>query len=131
MSSYFDALVREVGLAADDAGENDEQFLAHVTEIEKRMFRDVTQISGDREFPDDLRERMMGVFAVKSVYHPGKLEAPERAIELVLRCRSSRCIEDMHDLHHELASRRIVTRFGILSDHPVNNLARRDEQDAY
>ncbi len=93
------------------------------------MYADVTAITGDREFPDDLREKMMTVLATVSLYQP-HLEVPEQARELALCCRYSRAIEDMHELHHELAGRRIETRFGWLCDDLVSNRKRRDEHDS-
>ncbi len=130
MSSYFDALQREVSEAAEQCGENDAAFLDAVQGIEGRMWADVTAITGDREFPDDLREAILGAFAVKSVHQVGDLPMPEKARERVLAYRSSRVVEDIHDLFHDLARRRLQTRFGLLSDNPPGILARRDEHDA-
>lgn len=130
MSSYFDALSREVSEAADRFGfEDTEQFLAEVVAIEERMYQDVVLVTGDREFPDDLREKILGVLATVAVYQPGRVPMPSRARELVTRTRYSRAIEDVHDLFHEVARRRIETRFGILSDNPPSILALRDEHD--
>lgn len=108
MSSYFDALQREVREAAD-RHEDDAAFLEAVSDIEGRMYADVTAITGDREFPDEMREKMLGVLATVAVYQPTDLPIPERARELVLRCRYSRAVEDMHELHHDLA-RRVLDR---------------------
>lgn len=63
MSSYFDNLSRAVYEAAQN--ESDESFLESVVQIEAGLYRDVTQLTGDREFPDDLRERILGVLATK------------------------------------------------------------------
>lgn len=128
MSSYFDALAREVAEAHATA-DTPEACLEAVQAIEARLYQDVTQVTGDREFPDDLRERMLGVLAVKAVYQPGALPVPEKARRWVVECGSSRAVEDLHDLFHELARRRLVTRFGLLGDHPPSILARREEFD--
>ncbi len=125
MSSYFDAKSREVAEAADlPNGE----FLEKVYEIENELFDDVTWITGDREFPDDLRERARRIQVVKGVVGAGP-GCNQKAITRVLAYRSSRAIEDMHDLFHVVAGRRVSTRFGVLSDHPAFDAIRRDEHD--
>lgn len=52
-----------------------------------------------------------------------------KAIEYVLSLRMSELVETMHSIFHEVASRRIMTRFGMLNDHPRSILDRRDEHD--
>ncbi len=128
MSSYFDAMNRAVSEAAEHEPD-DAEFLRSVWGIEHQLYREVTYITGDREFPDDLRERMLGVLAVRSVYCPGRVVASKAARDRVLRTRSSVAIEDLHSLFHELASRRIETRFGMLSDSPTHMAALRDDHD--
>lgn len=128
MSSYFDALSREVAEAADQF-ESTDLFVAAVSVIEHKLYDDVTRITGDREFPDDLRNRMLGVLAREAVYQPGTLLAPEWAVERVGGGRWSRAIESMHELFHELASRHVTTRFGRLSDNPVAMRTNRDAHD--
>ena len=128
MSSYFDSLTRRVAEAAEQF-KTDEAFLTAVVDIEGELFRDVTAITGDREFPDDLREKMMGCLAKKSVYSPGDMPMSEWAKIRVLGIRCSRAINDMHSLFHDLARRRIVTRFGILFDSPTMMAMLRDEHD--
>jgi len=128
MSSYFDEKAREVAQAFEDA--DDEQgFLLRLVDIERRVYNDVTMLTGDREFPEDIREKALGILATKAVYQPSRLPVPEKALEYATSIGVSRAVEDLHDLFHELAGRRIETRFGRLSDQPVFDRERRDEQD--
>lgn len=128
MSSYFDAMQREVTTASCNSLLF-EDFLRSVVAIEERLFQDVTAITGDREFPDDLRQRIMGVFATESVYQPGTLPMPEKARDFVLMMRYSLVIETIHELFHDLARRRIETRFGWLNDSPTQIAVLRDDHD--
>ena len=128
MSSYFDAAARAVREAGDHEP-SDAEFLESVVEIERQMFREITAVTGDREFPDDLRQKMLGAFAVESLYQPGRVPVPEKAREYVLMMRSSRVLDSLHELFHELARRRIVTRFGWLSDSPTQIRVLRDDHD--
>lgn len=127
MSSYFDSMAREVRVIAGWG--TDEVFLPALREIEERLYRDVTAVTGDREFPEDLREQMLGVLATEAVYQPGDLPSPERAVEAATASRCSRAADDLHDLFHELARRRIETRFGILGDSPTHIALLRDDHD--
>jgi hypothetical protein len=130
MSSYFDRLQSAVNEADRKSLQADGiDFLRSVWDIEAQLFSDVTEITGDREFPDDLRERILGVLATRAIYQPGRLPMPEKARAYVLRCRSSWAVEAVHSLFHELARRRIETRFGMLSDNPNHINALRDEHD--
>lgn len=123
MSSYFDDFDRQVRQFANDY--DDDGFLQCTAEAEQAMFEDVAAVTGDREFPHDLRERIMNAFAIESVKPtPTPLRS---AIEYVLRTRSSRVSGTVHSLFHELASRRIQTRFGLLSDDPYDIFVRRAE----
>lgn len=128
MSSYFDALAREVREIADRKPPTS-ILLEEVKVVEERLYHDVTAITGDREFPDDLRQKAMGILAVHSIYQPRLVPIPAKAVEWILACGYSRAIERMHDLFHEVASRRIETRFGKLSDHPKFDAERRNDHD--
>ena len=59
MSSYFNGLDKQVREAADE-NERDVDFVRAVRAIERQLFHDVTQITGDREFPADLRDYGIG-----------------------------------------------------------------------
>ncbi len=128
MSSYFDAMMSQVSDAAERFP-SDDIFLAHVAGIERRMFDTVSLVTGDREFPDDLREKIMGAFATHAVFSRGEMPPMARTLDYVLSVRCSRLIDDIHELFHDLARRRIQTRFGRFSDNPPMILALRDEHD--
>ncbi len=128
MSSYFDALDREVAEAAERF-ESDDAFLAQLASIERQMFDTISLVTGDREFPDDLREKIMSAFATRAVFSRGELPPTEHTLDYVLSVRCSRLIDTVHDLFHDLARRRIQVRFGRLSDNPPMILALRDEHD--
>lgn len=69
---------------------------------------------------------MLGVLAC-SLIQPSGVPLPRRAFSHVEhQVGYSRAVEDMHDL----ARRRIQTRFGWLSDHPVHCAAARAAHDA-
>ncbi len=126
MTSYFDALRVEVRKTSEVT--NDEDFLSAVEEIEAGVIADVNLITGDREFPDDLREKIQRLIA----FHQTKVMRdlpPTRARELNLRMRRSQLIQELHSAFHEVGSRRIKTRFGILSDHPRSNLSMRESYE--
>jgi len=130
MSSYFDAKMEEVGKAAERF-ESDDMFLAQVANIEREMFDTISLVAGDREFPDDLREKIMGAFATQAVFSHGVMNPMDKTVDYVLSVRCSRVIDDIHELFHDLARRRIQTRFGRFSDNPPMILALRDEYDAH
>lgn len=129
MSSYFDKMAKRVREARDEH-DDDERYLTAVAEIEGELFADVSAAIGDREFPDDLREKMLGSFAATSVYQPGEGLPPNEPARDSALFGSSRAIEDMHDLFHDLARRRIATRFcPALPDSPTYIVALRDDYD--
>lgn len=129
MSSYFDAKTYAVSEASDKAT-SDEDFVQQVAEIERRLIEDVTFTVGDREFPSDLREKAMSLIAQWHVGTHATLAPRDEAIQYLITCRISDLVERMHSLFHEVASRRIRTRFGFLSDHPKDIRDRRDDHDA-
>ena len=117
MSSYFDSAAREV---ADD--------FDSIIGVEKRVISDVLLVTGDREFPDDLREKIVGLIAVWQ-YECAKNLPATKGREHSDALRYSALIERLHDAFHEVAQRGIVTRFGRLSDRPSGILAARDEYE--
>jgi hypothetical protein len=123
MSSYFDQKTHEVSeLPA-------QTLLAGTTEIEREMINVIVLVVGDREFPADLREKAMRLIAQWHVGSYAELPPRQEAIDFLLSTHDSELVMSMHSLFHEVASRRIVTRFGWLSDHPLDILHRRDEYD--
>lgn len=129
MSSYFDDKSHRVSEASYHAGKCGADFIRVVAEIEQEVIKDCTLVAGDREFPPDLRERIMSIIANWHVGKQGDLEPTQKALEFTECMRMSELIERMHSLFHEVASRNVRTRFGRLSDHPVDILERRDEHD--
>lgn len=130
MSSYFDDKTIRVSEAGDAFRGDDSSYLRAVADIESELIHDVTLAVGDREFPSDLREKAMALIAR---WHVGTFATLPPLPEARTRCivmRMSELVEEMHTLFHEVASRRIVTRFGHLSDHPRDIWHRRDEHDA-
>ncbi|MEE8536892.1 MAG: hypothetical protein V3S71_02720 [Acidobacteriota bacterium] len=119
MSSYFDSAQRVARQSYED-----------LVAAEEQVFKDVTYVTGDREFPDDLREKILGVMAVEFAWHPSGVPQNERAVEYVKMMSYSRGIESVHSLFHELARRDIWTRFGRLSDSPTQIRHLRDEHDS-
>ena len=67
------------------------------------------------------------VIALKGIYQPGGLAPTEHAVKRALIGRRSIALEDIHDLFHEVARRKIQTRFGRLGDNPRAALDRREE----
>lgn len=137
MSSYFDDLNRELHelfKRHPKASLNDPspvsrlaKFFEDYCAIESRVTKTVSLVTGDREFPDDLREKIQGIVAVHSVY-PTKLFNP-KAAAFLLDTKSSEVFSRLHSAFHEVASRRVPTRFGLLSDDPEGILKRRDNYD--
>lgn len=125
---YFDALAGEVSRASgelvDDAG-----FLAAVALIDARLTADAFAVAGDREFPDDLRHRVLAVLATKSLHQPTGLPVPERARHEARLLRFSPAVEAMRAPFRDLARRGVVTRFGPLTGDPAEILRRRDAHD--
>jgi hypothetical protein len=129
MSSYVDDKTRRVCEASESFSDT-ENFIRAVADIEDELIHDVTLAVGDREFPSDLRERAMSLIARWHVgMQCGSLAPTDEALEYVTATRTSELVETMHSLFHEVASQRLRTRFGLLSDHPRDIWHRRDEHD--
>ncbi len=127
MSSYFDRWDREVRDAAMDHP-RDFEFLEAVIAIEQSRVREISLVTGDREFPDALRERIQGAIAVHAV----SIQMPdqcEKARSYTRSTRASALSGQLHSLFHEVAGARIETRFGLLNDDPAYMLVLRDEYE--
>lgn len=127
MTSYFDdasRLVREIprDLSRDE-------YLARIAEVERPIVLDVNLCTGDREFPDDLREKIQGIIAVKSLFRQTEIPCSDEAVDWALTLHYSSLIEDLHSAFHALASRRAETRWGRWSDSPRANLVARKDHD--
>lgn len=126
MTDYFDTAERE---ARDAARSSDDPVLAAAL-VEARVVRTVLLCTGDREFPDDFRERILTcITAVGLVDYAGQPRHNEGAEDYVRATHSSDLLGRLHSLFHELASRRHPTRFGPWSDSPEGSLHRRDAHD--
>ena len=128
MTSYFD----EASSAVRDIPRDlpDEEYLARVAAIEAPIIEDVSLCTGDREFPDDMRERIQGVIAIWAVHQRvPELKPTERAVDWAITMRSSELVEILHSAFHALASRRIKTRVGYWYDSPRANLIARNDHD--
>lgn len=129
MTSYFDDLRVEVREASKFAT-TDEEFLTSLEEIEARAIADINLVTGDREFPDDLREKIQGLIAVgQTKVIGGCPPTHHREENMMMRC--SHLLEELHSAFHAVGSRRIRTRFGFLTDHPRINLLLREEHDMF
>lgn len=118
MSSYFDNAQRLARRSYED-----------LLEAEEQVYKDVCYITGDREFPHDLREGILGTMAVYFAWHLKGVPASRNAIKRARMMGCSHGIERVHELFHDLARRRVETRFGILCDSPTQMSKLRDEHD--
>ena len=98
------------------------------------MIRTVSLTTGDREFPDDLRQQIQGVIAVHAI-DPGRhvFERPStelanaRARAWLLTMRSSILLEELHRAFHHVGERRAVNRYdGYFTDDPSSFLRARE-----
>lgn len=129
MSSYFDALTSKIATLSEECMD-DAEFLAEVVGIERETFDTIKYVTGDVEFPNDLRERIMGIFAVFGIFHEEEVLANPKVVRRVLASHYSPLIEALHDAFHDVARRRHQTRFcAYLSDNPAHILAARDLHD--
>lgn len=132
MSSYFDELeLRVRALAQAETPEtiqrNPTAFIEALADLEAEVIKTVSLATGDREFPDDLREKIQGVIAVRRVRRWCGWN--EDARDWALTIKSSHLFSDLHSAFHEVASRGIKTRFGLLFDNPEGIVRRRDAHD--
>lgn len=127
MTAYFDEIRREIRDLPSDLSRA--SWLEAVAFIEERVIRDVTLVTGDREFPDDLRERILGAIATQTVSRHAGLDPVPRAVDMTYTLRESWLCETLHSLFHVLAGRRIRTRFGLMQDSPRGILILRDEYE--
>lgn len=115
MTAFFDDLRREV---SDIKAEDREAWLTQVAAIEAPVIETVCRVTSDPEFPEDLREKILVVVATKAVADANTLPARQGAKDYAWVTKMSGLLEALHSLFHQVASRRIRTRFGLLSDSP-------------
>ena len=120
MTSYFDERAR----ALDGAT------ITEAVEVEKEVIATVNLVTGDREFPEDLRERIQGLIAVFRCRKSTSASSPWSRGRFDFEATSeSSLLRELHSAFHDVANRRIETRFGILSSSPEDILVRRAEHD--
>ena len=134
MTAYWDDLRREV----QDASQlSDDNFVETVIAIETHVIRTVSLTTGDREFPDDLRQQIQGVIAVHAI-DPGRhlFERPStelanaRARAWLLTMRSSILLEELHRAFHRVGERRAVNRYdGYFTDDPSSFIRAREARE--
>lgn len=133
MTAYWDALKREIREASDLSNDD---FVATVIGIETRVIQAVSLTTGDREFPDDLREKVQGIIAVNAIdfghyvfercAQKSELRN-ERARAWLLTMRYSILIEELHAIFHYVAERRAPNRYDtFFTDDPTSFLRARD-----
>lgn len=105
MSSYFDDADADV-----NGGD-----LSNALNVERRIVADVLDVSSDWEFPADARGW------IETWIKDQALANDPRMFEVV----GSRLIGSLHSVFHDVAARRIETRFGLLTDHPAYMLVAR------
>lgn len=116
MTSYFDELTKQVSFASVERSD-EATFISKVDEIERRARRAVEAVAKLSSFPEDLRDEIARAIAKSTT---------ERARDYRLLMRSSEMVSDLHSIFHEIASRKIQTQFGVLSDDPAGTLKRLD-----
>lgn len=122
MSSYFD---KASGDVRDCPREPEEDFIKAVKEIENRVVHDCVLVCGDREFPEDLRQQINGHIALLTLGYEN-LVPSENGLNYLKLVKCSRLINQLHEDFHDVARRRIQTRFGLLCDNPKAILNNRD-----
>lgn len=121
MSSYFDDFDMGTRSYEDLPGR---AFLMELRDQEALMVREVTLVCGDRHFPEDLREKIMGCISV----HRVRPEEPTNpANDAAVAARRSELSARLHSLFHEVARRRIHAPYGLILDNPRGTLRLRDD----
>jgi hypothetical protein len=134
MTAYWDALKREVREASQFSNDD---FVETVIDIETRVIREVSLATGDREFPDDLREKVQGVIAINAIdfgryiyerpCSEGNALANARARAWLLTMRYSILLEELHSVFHVVATRRAPNRYDtFFTDDPTSFLRARE-----
>lgn len=129
MSSYFDKFTREVRELNENQVYTQREFVELVADIEKEIIGQVVLVTGDVQFPEDLREKILMAITRHNVCDYAGIASFPDSVEYLKESGTSRLIERLHDLFHDVARRRIRTRFGLLGDSPSQILALREEYD--
>jgi hypothetical protein len=133
MSSYFDELDSHVFELVRGHTGTDAAILSLVADIEDAVMATVYAAILDKEFPGDLRLRAIGVMRDWALR--GDPAAPRSPVlndeprRWFLSVRYSRLLSELHSFFHDVARRRIQTRFGLLFDSPAGMVSRAQAWD--
>src|SRR5229473_1519735 len=122
MSNYFDDLdkqVHQINFQFEGDVYDVNAFVEEVARLEDKVIEVISLVVGDREFPDDLRQRILGIIAIHRLrgipdVDKGGFHAVARGFTEQLR--RSALFSQLHSAFHDVARRRIRTRFGLLLD---------------
>lgn len=129
MTEYFDNLRRQVAdLVATTS--TDQVLIERVKRLEDEVIRTVSLCTGDREFPGRYREAIQGLITVHRLEPAGGPADSDGAKHYLIMAKDHRLFDELHSAFHKLASERIRTRFGLLSDSPADIVRRRDDHDS-
>lgn len=129
MTSYFDERVSQINEAASVWGPSHKNFMEVVETIEQDVIETVNLCTGDREFPDDLRQKIQAVIAMWTITTIGSVPPRTDAVKFVKITAASCLLSELHSCFHILVGRRIKTRFGYWNDSPAGNVFHRDNYD--
>jgi hypothetical protein len=128
MTVYFDEALQQTLELRHTPGQDD-AYITAMAAIEEPVVRDVLLCTGDREFPDDLRQHALKTISLRAVALGIDMRPTAQARDYALTMHYSRAIEELHSLFHTLAMRSITTRFGHWTDSPRDNLDARRRHD--
>ena len=115
MSSYFDKHIAGIKYYSDRSN-----FLEEAQAIEDEVIHEINLVTGDKFFPSDLRDKIQGAIAVWAILGSG-----DKGKERFGIMQKSYLLDELHQLFHELAQRRIEAPYGPLNDNPADILKRR------
>jgi hypothetical protein len=120
--------VRDLDDLAKREGWSEDKFVEAVVGLERQVIQVVSFVTGDRDFPNDLRELIQKKVAIDAVHALPEIAPNSEAREWLVSMRYSRLFEELHSAFHEVARRRPKHRFeGAFSDDPSGFLRIRDE----
>jgi hypothetical protein len=134
MSSYFDELDSHISDLVRTHTGTDTAILSLVADIEDAVMATVYAAILDKEFPGDLRLRAIGVMRDWALRGDPAARVPGSAgndepRRWFLSVRYSRLLAELHSFFHDVARRRIQTRFGLLFDSPAGMVSRAQAWD--
>lgn len=131
MSHYWDEKAREVREIDQQTQGDGDDFLELVMDLEDRVIQQVSLVTGDREFPDDLREKIQGLIAcirLRDLSHTVRW-ALDVNRDWLWSMRYPKLFEELHRAFHEVAERRPPNRYsGYFTDDPEDFLKAREAQ---